>query len=56
MSNSRCGRCEIRLSAHGARSTAAISVLMRRGYHNLLFVKGGFSAWQKAGFEAERGG
>ncbi len=41
--------------AHGARATAAISVLSRRGYRNLLQVKGGFAAWEKAGFEAERG-
>ena len=41
--------------AHGARSTAAISVLSRRGYRNLILVKGGFAAWEKAGFEVERG-
>jgi len=40
---------------HGARSTAAISVLSRWGYRNLLQVNGGFAAWEQAGFEVKRG-
>ena len=40
---------------HGPRATAGLSVLARRGYRNLLLVKGGFAAWQVAGFEVERG-
>jgi len=42
--------------AHGNRSMAALSVLKRRGYGNLIQVKGGFSEWAKAGFEVERVG
>lgn len=37
--------------AHGDRSTAAIAVLQRRGYHDLMHVEGGFSAWAEAGYE-----
>lgn len=40
--------------AHGTRSTTAISVLMRRGYRNLILVTGGFVAWQARQFEVER--
>ncbi len=40
---------------HGARSTAGYSVLARRGYRDVILVEGGFAAWQKAGFEVERG-
>jgi hydroxyacylglutathione hydrolase len=40
---------------HGARSVAGMSVLARRGYRNLTLVKGGFAAWEEAGFEVERG-
>jgi hydroxyacylglutathione hydrolase len=43
------------IHCHGAdRSTAAISVLARRGYTNLVLVEGGFRAWRKAGFEIVR--
>ena len=39
----------------GPRATAAVSVLERRGYRDLFFVKGGFAAWEAAGYEIERG-
>jgi hydroxyacylglutathione hydrolase len=42
--------------AHGARSTAAISVLARRGYRDLILVKDGFAGWAAAGFEVQQGG
>jgi rhodanese-related sulfurtransferase len=41
--------------AHGDRSTAAASVLRRRGYHNLAHLEGGFAAWAAAGGEVARG-
>lgn len=41
--------------ARGSRSMAAISVLSRRGYRDLLQVEGGIGAWEEAGFEVERG-
>lgn len=37
------------------RSTAGLSVLACRGYRDLILVDGGFSAWQAAGYEVERG-
>lgn len=37
--------------ARGYRSMAGLSVLLRRGYRNLIQVKGGFNAWQAAGYE-----
>lgn len=37
--------------AGGNRSMAAISVLLRRGYHHLIQVKDGINAWQAAGYE-----
>jgi hydroxyacylglutathione hydrolase len=40
--------------AHGARSMAGISVLLRKGYRNLIQVEGGITAWQKAGGEVVR--
>jgi hydroxyacylglutathione hydrolase len=40
--------------ASGNRSTAAISVLARRGYRDLLLVDGGMNAWRAAGYEIER--
>jgi hydroxyacylglutathione hydrolase len=39
--------------ASGSRSLAGYSVLRRLGYHNLINVKGGFDAWEQAGFEVE---
>jgi hydroxyacylglutathione hydrolase len=36
---------------HSDRSTVAISVLERRGYRNLVLLKGGYIGWQAAGFE-----
>lgn len=39
---------------HADRSTVALSVLERRGYHNLALLYGGFSAWQAAGYAVER--
>ncbi len=39
---------------HGARSTAGLSVLERLGYGDLTLVRGGFSAWERAGYEVER--
>jgi hydroxyacylglutathione hydrolase len=41
---------------HGDRSTAGLSVLMRRGYRNLNLLEGGFAAWQGAGFDVAREG
>jgi hydroxyacylglutathione hydrolase len=35
------------------RSTMAYSILRRRGYENLVLIDGGFSAWEKAGYEIE---
>ncbi len=40
---------------HRDRSTAGVSVLARRGFHNLLLVDGGFAAWESAGLEVEQG-
>ena len=40
--------------AHGARSMAGISVLRRRGYHNVFHVPGGFAQWEMSGYEVER--
>ena len=42
-------------SLQGGRATAAISVLVRRGYRDLVQVDGGFSRWQESGFPIERG-
>jgi len=36
------------------RSTAAYSILRRRGYENLALLDGGFNAWKRAGYEWER--
>jgi len=38
----------------GNRSMIAISVLKRRGFHNLIQVEGGINQWMKHGFEIER--
>jgi len=38
----------------GSRSMVAISVLRRRGFHNLIQVEGGINQWKKHGFEVER--
>jgi hydroxyacylglutathione hydrolase len=40
--------------AHGNRSMASISVLLRRGYRNVVQVENGFSKWEEAGYEVER--
>jgi len=40
---------------HGARSTAALSVLARRGYKQLALLEGGIAEWKAAGFDVERG-
>jgi len=40
---------------HGGRSVAGLSILARRGYLDLAVVKGGFAAWEKAGFAVQRG-
>lgn len=42
--------------ASGNRSMAAISVLKRRGYRNVIQAAGGINAWKMRGFEIERGG
>ncbi len=42
-------------SAGGDRATAAISILARRGFHDLVQLDGGFSAWQSSGYEVQRG-
>jgi len=39
---------------HGDRASAGWSVLARRGYHNVTLVKGGFAAWEKAGYPVEQ--
>ncbi len=36
--------------ASGNRSMSAISVLLRRGYHNVIQVEGGINKWQMHGF------
>jgi hydroxyacylglutathione hydrolase len=41
--------------AHGTRSMAGVSVLLRRGYTDLVQISGGFDAWEAAGYEVERG-
>ena len=38
----------------GNRSMVAISVLRRRGFHNLIQVEGGIIQWKKHGFEIEK--
>lgn len=35
------------------RSTAAYSILRRRGYQQLALIDGGFSAWEQAGYDVE---
>jgi hydroxyacylglutathione hydrolase len=35
----------------GNRSMSVSSVLLRRGYHNIIQVEGGIKAWEKNGFE-----
>jgi len=40
--------------ASGSRSMAAISVLKRRGYGNVIQVEGGINKWVMRGFEVER--
>lgn len=37
--------------ASGNRSMSAISVLRRRGYHNVIQVDGGINKWKMHGFE-----
>lgn len=37
--------------ASGNRSMVAISVLQRRGFHNLIQLEGGINQWKKNGFE-----
>ncbi len=41
--------------ATGTRAMTGTSLLARRGFTNVFHVEGGFRAWQKAGFEVERG-
>ncbi|MCI0555346.1 MAG: MBL fold metallo-hydrolase [Anaerolineae bacterium] len=40
--------------ASGNRSMVAISVLRRRGFHNLIQLEGGINQWKKHGFEVEK--
>ena len=40
--------------ASGNRSMIAISVLKRRGYHNVIQVEGGFDRWKMHKFEVVR--
>jgi hydroxyacylglutathione hydrolase len=42
--------------ASGNRSMIAISVLQRRGLHNVIQVEGGINQWKMSGFEVERPG
>jgi hydroxyacylglutathione hydrolase len=39
--------------AHGDRSAAGVSVLLRRGYGNVRHVEGGITAWEAEGGEIE---
>jgi hydroxyacylglutathione hydrolase len=41
--------------ASGNRSMSAISVLKRRGYHNVIQVEGGINQWRMRRFEIEKG-
>ena len=41
--------------ATGFRSTAGLSVLRRRGFHDLMLLEGGYEDWSAAGYEVERG-
>src|SRR5207244_11637587 len=43
------------LCAGGYRSSAATSLLARRGFRDVANVTGGTAAWVGAGFEIERG-
>ena len=43
------------LCSSGNRSMAAISVLRRKGYRNLIQVEGGFNKWRKNGYESVAG-
>lgn len=36
------------------RSATALSILERQGFQNLVLVRGGFGAWDRAGYEVER--
>ena len=47
------GRSLVLMCAEGHRSSAAASLLARRGFHKLCFVAGGTSAWIKAGYPVE---
>jgi hydroxyacylglutathione hydrolase len=38
---------------HGDRASAAWSILARRGYRDVTLLKGGFAAWEKAGYAIE---
>lgn len=40
--------------ASGSRSMIAISVLKRRGIHNVLQVDGGITKWKMNGFEVNQ--
>ncbi|MEP6896349.1 MAG: MBL fold metallo-hydrolase, partial [Chloroflexota bacterium] len=40
--------------ASGSRSMVAISVLQRRGFHNLIQVDGGITKWKMSGFETTK--
>ena len=40
--------------ASGNRSMIAISVLRRRGFHNLIQLDGGINQWKKSGFETTK--
>lgn len=37
-----------------SRSASALSILEQNGFTDLILIKGGWSAWDKAGFEVER--
>ncbi|MBI2332520.1 MAG: rhodanese-like domain-containing protein, partial [Chloroflexi bacterium] len=40
--------------ASGNRSMVAISVLKRRGIHNVIQAEGGINQWKARGFEVEK--
>ncbi|XLQ20018.1 MAG: rhodanese-like domain-containing protein [Candidatus Moraniibacteriota bacterium] len=41
--------------ATGSRSQIACNILQNEGFENCFDVSGGISAWQRAGFEIEKG-
>ena len=40
---------------HHDRSATGLALLEQQGFRNLLLMEGGFSGWQAAGYDVERG-